>query len=117
MPGPFPGIDPYLESAGEWPDFHAIFLTYWREAIAELLPDSYEVRIDEKLQLVGPPGSDARLVRPDLAVIRRGRNPAESRPSSGVAILEPVSVPLPPLELDDPIVRTSRSSSARSGLW
>ncbi len=23
MPSPFPGIDPYLESQGYWPDFHA----------------------------------------------------------------------------------------------
>jgi hypothetical protein len=105
MHSPFPGMDPYLESAGEWLDFHAMFLASWRESLIRLLPEPYEVWIDEHVQLVGPPGSGARLVRPDLAVSRRGRERAESRPASGVATLEPVTVPLPALETEDLAVR------------
>ena len=37
MPSPFPGIDPYLESQGYWPDFHARFITYCRDALNEIL--------------------------------------------------------------------------------
>ena len=30
MPSPFPGLDPYLESQGYWPDFHAALILYAR---------------------------------------------------------------------------------------
>ena len=39
MPSPFPGMDPYLEDPAYWSDFHAAFLTYWRDAIADLQPE------------------------------------------------------------------------------
>jgi hypothetical protein len=55
MPSPFPGVDPYLESQHYWPDFHATFINYWREAVADVLPDNYEVRIDERFSLVERP--------------------------------------------------------------
>src|SRR4051794_18357334 len=103
MPSPFPGMDPYIESAGLWQDFHTSFLTYWRDAIADVLPDPYDVRIEEYVQLVGPPGSEPRLARPDLAVSRHGRTPAEPRHASAVATSEPVAVPLPSPELDEPV--------------
>lgn len=35
MASPFPGIDPYLESQGYWPDFHHTFINYLREALAD----------------------------------------------------------------------------------
>jgi hypothetical protein len=98
-------MDPYLESTGLWQDFHTSFLTYWRDAIADLLPDVYDVRIEEYVQLLGPPGSEPRLTRPDLAVSRQGRSPAESRQMLAVATLEPVDVPWPTLEHDEPTLR------------
>src|SRR4051812_40020301 len=104
MQSPFPGMDPYIESAGLWQDFHTRFLTYWCDAIADVLPDPYDVRIEEYAQLVGPPGSEPRLARPDLAVSRRGREPAVPPRASAVATLEPVAVALPSLELDEPVV-------------
>jgi hypothetical protein len=47
MPSPFPGVDPYLESQHFWPDFHARFMNYWCEALADQLPENYEARMDE----------------------------------------------------------------------
>ncbi len=34
MKSPFPGMDPYLEDQGRWPDFHASMITYCRDAIS-----------------------------------------------------------------------------------
>ena len=34
MPSPFPGIDPYLESQGYWPDFHVSFIPYFFRSYA-----------------------------------------------------------------------------------
>ena len=45
-------MDPYIESQGLWPDFHATFINYTRERLADLLPDAYEVRIDERVNFI-----------------------------------------------------------------
>src|SRR5947207_7886428 len=93
MASPFPGMDPYLESQAFWPDFHASFITYWRDALADLLPDNYEVRMDERINLVELPPERVKRIEPDLAVTRRGPSTAAPAPP-GVGTLEPVTIPL-----------------------
>jgi hypothetical protein len=97
MANPFPGVDPYIESQGRWPDFHASFLTYLRDALLDRLPGHYEARIDEQFRLVEVPVS-SRPIEPDVAILRferpeAGRSAAEAE--AGVAVLEPVTIPLP----------------------
>jgi hypothetical protein len=94
MTNPFPGVDPYLESQGIWPDFHARFITYWCDALVDLLPDNYEARMDERVSLVELPPERAKLIKPDLAVSRRGPSSAAIPGPAGVATLEPVTIPL-----------------------
>jgi len=43
-------MDPYLEQAAIWPDFHDRFINCWSEAIAEKLPPRYDVRIADALK-------------------------------------------------------------------
>ena len=96
MASPFPGVDPYLESQGFWPDFHATFINYWREALADLLPEHYEARIDERVNLVEVrPEKKVKRIEPDVALLRRSQAPGGAVPApSGVATLEPVTIPL-----------------------
>jgi hypothetical protein len=98
MPSPFPGVDPYLESQGFWPDFHATFINYWREALAESLPDAYEVRIDERVNLVEVrPRPHSRRIEPDVAVTRRegeGGGVAVLAAPATATTIEAVAVPL-----------------------
>jgi hypothetical protein len=49
MPSPFPGIDPYLEGQGLWPDFHHTFLVYCSEALSNQLPEHYYTQIEERV--------------------------------------------------------------------
>jgi hypothetical protein len=102
MPSPFPGIDPYLESQGYWPDFHAGLILYCRDTLNELLPESYEARISEQLRLVELKEPVARTVLPDVAVLQRGSTgtPA-ARPEGGLLTLEPVTLDLPLLEVEE----------------
>lgn len=94
MPSPFPGMDPYLEISGDWRDFHATFINYSREAIADRLPEHYVARIDERFHLrhVSSEREPSRL--PDVAVVRTGPASAPPEPQSGTMTLEPVTVPL-----------------------
>lgn len=94
MTSPFPGVDPYLEAQGFWPDLHARFITYWGEALNDVLPDHYEARIDERLNLVELPAERVKRIEPDLAITGRGSSPGVRAAPAGVDIIEPVTVPL-----------------------
>jgi Protein of unknown function (DUF4058) len=98
MPSPFPGIDPYLEGQGLWPDFHVSFLAELRNALADRLPESYVARIDERMNLVEVPTEEVKLVRPDVAVMRQGPERSASPRPRGTLTLEPVTIPLKFLE-------------------
>lgn len=104
MPSPFPGIDPYLESQGYWPDFHASLTTYCRDALNDVLPESYEARLGEQLRLVERREPQARTVYPDVAILEGGpgrRSIAQSEPAAGVLMLEPVTIDVPVEEIEE----------------
>src|SRR5436190_12812810 len=96
MPSPFPGMDPYLETPALWSDFHASFILYWRDALLDHLPDNYEARIDEKVQVVEYTARLGKLLEPDVAVTQRSPSPARTAAPApaGVATLEPVTLTL-----------------------
>jgi hypothetical protein len=94
VPSPFPGIDPYLESQGLWPDFHVRFITALGDAINEQLPEPYVARIDERMYLVERLQEEIKQIRPDVAVVRERPLGSVAEPSSGTLTLEPVTIPL-----------------------
>ncbi len=100
MPSPFPGMDPYLESPAFWPDFHATFINYWREALAELLPANYEARLGERVYLIEPEAGNKKLIGPDLSITHETGVKAASTSHSSVTMLEPVTLPL--VMIDEP---------------
>lgn len=57
MPSPFPGMNPYIEKADLWPDFHNSFLPALRAAIMPLVVPKYVVRIEQHIYVDEPRGS------------------------------------------------------------
>jgi hypothetical protein len=95
MPSPFPGMDPYLEDQGYWKELHTKFLNGIQDALSERVPDSYEVRLEERLSLIYETDSDPkRNVWPDVAVLARPEGTPAERPAQGTIVLEPVTLPL-----------------------
>lgn len=92
-------MDPFLEQPAFWPDFHATFINYWREAIADVLPPHYEATLGERVYLVERDPDERTLGYPDIAVTRDERAPESGAPApSTMATLEPVTIPLTILE-------------------
>jgi hypothetical protein len=85
-------MDPYLEDPAFWFDFHARFITYWSEALSEILPEHYEARIDEKVRLVEVNPSRRKLIEPDVALTRRESSHTPPPAPAGVVTLEPVTL-------------------------
>ncbi len=94
MASPFPGMDPFLERPAYWMDFHATFINYWREAIADALPPHYEAAIGERVYLVEQDPEARKLGYPDVAVTQSETMlPSSSAGASGIATLSPVTIP------------------------
>ena len=53
MPSPFPGMDPWLEESGIFPEVHGSLIIYLREAVNAGLPDGY-VATSNRLVWVDP---------------------------------------------------------------
>jgi hypothetical protein len=72
MRTPFPGMDPYLEQPGLWPDVHNALIARLRDELAPRLRPHYFVALEERTYLNEPEGlifagrPDATVVRPEL---------------------------------------------------
>lgn len=104
MPSRFPGVDPYIEGSGLWPDFHHEFITAWRGALRRSLPQHYEARINEEIHLVDLSSGAMRKMLPDVAVERRDPDSVPAQQSAWQPGPATVTLPLP---LDEEEVRES----------
>ena len=80
MPSPFPGMNPYLEQASVWEDFHQAFATEIRESLAAQVRPSFFVKLEERV-FIHEPSSEERLRllgKPDVALF-------DASPRSGQA--------------------------------
>jgi hypothetical protein len=88
----FPGVDHYLESSGDWPDFHQRFITYCRDALSDCLPRPYRARAQEHIRLVQVPADETKVVVPDAVISHAGVR-LDIDAASAVATMEPVTIP------------------------
>lgn len=99
MPSPFLGMDPFLEHPGFWSDFHNGFIVYWRDALADALPEQFEIGIGDRVYLVEQEPDARKRIAPDLAVLERDRARTSSQDTRGAtALLEPVTIPVEVLD-------------------
>jgi hypothetical protein len=70
MPSPFPGMDPYLEHPGMWPEVHHRLISAIADALEQILSLDYRVAIEKRTYLSVP--EDSVLVGiPDVSVYRK----------------------------------------------
>src|SRR4051794_14564420 len=69
MPGPFPGMDPYLEDPSVWEEFHHVLITEAMYQLSDRLPDGYIAKIQERVKLVSTTDEAAKHYLPDVTVV------------------------------------------------
>lgn len=90
MHSPFPGMDPYLEAPGIWPDFHDALASEIRIELNRALPVPYYARLEMRPEVgVVDEGPSRRRIVPDLVVMRPLRRQVDPGPGgAGPAVLD-----------------------------
>lgn len=88
MNTPFPGMDPYIERADLWPDFHDSLITSIRGLLQPLLRPRYVALTQERLYVV----ESDRPIHPDVSILRSPRRKTRANSQQSV------------LEIDTPVV-------------
>lgn len=99
MPSPFPGMNPYLERAAGWNDFHNRFIAAAAEFLTPALRPRYFAKIEEYVYIHETPNWDrGAFGRPDLSVRPIGESIRSA--SSGVALAVAPAKVVPPVVVD-----------------
>jgi hypothetical protein len=68
MPSPFPGMDPFLEDPGLWPDVHHEIISEARAFLGERLRPKYSVRIEDRVYISDDLDPGRSVIIPDLRI-------------------------------------------------
>ena len=97
MPSPFPGMDPYLEEPGLWPDVQHGLISQMQAVLNRQLRPKYHVRVEERVYISDENDPGREVIIPDPRV-------GESRPDGPVAATLPeIPIPLRPKDDDTPL--------------
>jgi hypothetical protein len=97
MPSPFPGMNPYLEQAAVWQDFHNTFLIAMREVLVRQLLPKYFIRVEEHVYVHEYDSDDRRpLGRPDVSIHESHRTGGATAIADAPASAYPIAVLIPP---------------------
>ena len=92
MPGPFPGMDPYLEE--EWEDVHHRLIGLIADQLGETLPDDLVCRANKKvvMRTDEPDDGPGRWVTPDDYIAISGSGGWADRGTAAAAVLDATEV-------------------------
>jgi hypothetical protein len=78
MKSPFPGMDPFIEARGLWPDFHQRLMSRIADDVSRMLPPRYVARLGHRTyidRIADEPGDGPEShFEPDVSVLHRGGN-------------------------------------------
>lgn len=78
MPSPFPGMDPYLEAPGIWPDVHERIANEISTYLNQELPAPYYAKLEVRLETgIVEEGEARHRIVPDVSVVRKPRRQPE----------------------------------------
>lgn len=96
MPSPFPGMDPWLEHPGLWPDVHYGLIGALRRTLGPILRPRYYVAVGIHAYIITPPIAPSRIRYPDVMVVEAPYgDPVTTSPMASVAEPVIVNVPVP----------------------
>jgi hypothetical protein len=98
MPSPFPGMDPYIEDAEVWSDFHGDLAAEIRARLNLVIRPRYVARLAPRVTYEEVEIARSGLVRPDVTVWQ-AQPPVRQGPKASAAITQAPAESLVPLEV------------------
>ena len=87
MPSPFPGMDPYLEDPGLWPDVHARLISITSDFLGQTIRPKYYVRIEQRVYISNETDVGRTVMVPDVRIgSRPGQEGSPFVPGGGTAV-------------------------------
>src|SRR5437764_8701331 len=92
MKSPFPGMDPFIEDCGLWPDFHDDLIAEIKRSLATRLPERYFVQTGERsyIVLAGVDEKETKPIYPDVGIEKSASVGRASQSGGAAAVAEPV---------------------------
>ena len=84
---PFPGMDPYLEASGIWPDVHESLMNVFREQLTEYLVPKYVAELNTQIVIdrVLDDLEERRFALPDVSITQPGSSAANPITAAALA--------------------------------
>ena len=83
MPSPFPGMNPYFETADSWSDFHERYLVFAANALGKQVGEEFYVRVNQNVYGQDASTASVELIgRPDVYVARSTSGASATPPSA-----------------------------------
>src|SRR5208282_3045708 len=99
VPSPFPGMNPYLEQADVWNDFHNSFLKDMRDELVVQVAPAYIAKIEEQLYIHEPPAESRVLLgRSDVSLAEESSRRA--RAAGSATLTAPAQVTLVDVDVE-----------------
>ncbi|MFQ4138753.1 DUF4058 family protein [Nodosilinea sp. PGN35] len=93
MHNPFPGMNPYLEQPGLWPQVHNRLIVALADVITPKVAPKYRVSIEERVYTTTDPLPPVGIA--DVALAQRGEELQRSEATAQLTVPRRVQVPLP----------------------
>ena len=104
MPSPFPGMDPYLERPGLWPDVHHELISQIRRALHPQLRPKYVASVELRVYISNDDDNGRKVMVPDVRVDKSNypkNGPSRSASTSALVVDEPTFITLLNEEIEE----------------
>src|SRR5437868_6508398 len=100
MPSPFPGMNPYIERAPVWHDFHERWLPLAAELIGTQVVPRYFVRIDEHMYIHELSAEERRFLGRGDILVPALTPPVTTRVAASPVLDAPAEVGVPAVDTE-----------------
>jgi hypothetical protein len=100
MPTPFPGMNPYIERASMWHDFHESFMPVVREILTAQVVPRYFIRINEQMYIHELSGEQRRFLGRSQLLVPALTPPGAGAGTSSAAVEAPAEVGVPVVDVE-----------------
>lgn len=102
MPSPFPGMNPFIEQAAVWEDFHHSLMTEIRKSLISQVRPNFLVKLEQYVFIREPDSEERgkRIGKPDVSIFASGQEAPAALTVQATSTIEPLIARIPQIEVE-----------------